>query len=207
MLGVKRLRDLIEMRIRTTRAEAQARSDRDAAEAARGRADKNFQMARDSVDKYLSKVTDNPKLKQADFNQLRKELLETALPFFEQFAEQESPDADLRAARGRAYHRLAVIRQAMEERDLAVADYRKALQLLEPLVDELPANAEYRLALVEIQSRSGNFLSDLGQRAEAEAHLRKALTNSQRLAAEFPIVTAGGPSPLALARGAARCRL
>src|SRR6516162_395785 len=157
--------------IRATRAEVQARSDRDAAEAARGLADKNFRLATDSVDKYLSKVTDNPKLKEADFNQLRKELLETALPFFEQFAEQESPDPDLRAARGRAYHRLAKIREAMGDRDAAVADWRKALQLLEPLVEEFPAVADYRQALAEIQCALGPVLSVLRQREEAETHL------------------------------------
>jgi tetratricopeptide (TPR) repeat protein len=175
--------------ILTARAEEQARTERDAAEAARGRADKNFQLAKDSVDKYLSKVTDNPKLKQADFNQLRKELLETALPFFQQFAEQESPDAVVRAARGRAYHRLAVLRQALGDRDPAVADYRKALQILEPLVDEFPTVAEYRLALAESQRELGIFLTLLGQRAEAEANLRKALTHNRRLAADFPNVT------------------
>jgi tetratricopeptide (TPR) repeat protein len=141
------------------------------------------------VDKYLSKVTDNPKLKEADFNQLRKELLETALPFFEQFAEQESPDPDLRAARGRAYHRLATIRQVMGDRDRAVADYRKALQLLEPLVEELPGVAEYRLALAESQRELGHFLYVLNQRAEAETHLRGALKNNLRLDADFPNVT------------------
>jgi tetratricopeptide (TPR) repeat protein len=172
--------------IRATRAEEQARTEWDAAEAARGRADKKFQLAKDGVDKYLSKVTDNPKLKQADFNQLRKELLETALPFFQQFAEQESPDAVVRAARGRAYHRLAVLRQAMRDRDRAVTDYRKALQILEPLVDELPDVSEYCLALAESQCRFGTILSNLGQREEAETQLREAITNSHRLDADLP---------------------
>jgi serine/threonine protein kinase len=83
---------------RATRAEAQTRAERDAAQAARERADQNFKLATDAVEKYLSKVTDNPKLVQADFNQLRKELLETAVPFYQKFAEQESKDP--RAAGG-----------------------------------------------------------------------------------------------------------
>jgi hypothetical protein len=74
----------------------------------------------------------------------------------------------------------------MGDRDLAVADYRKALQILEPLVDELPAVAEYRLALTESQRELGH---SLGQRAEAETLLREALTNNRRLVADFPDVT------------------
>jgi hypothetical protein len=99
--------------VRATRAEEQARAERDAAQAAQERADRNFALAKDAVDKHLSKVTGDPKLVQGDFYELRKELLETAVPFYQQFAEQESQDPELRAARGQAYGRLASLRSNM----------------------------------------------------------------------------------------------
>src|SRR5262249_29048749 len=77
---------------RATKAEKQAVAERDAAQEARARADRHFAVAKEAVDQYLSKVTDNLKLTQADFFQLRKDLLETALPFYQQFADQESQD-------------------------------------------------------------------------------------------------------------------
>src|SRR5207244_325550 len=102
--------------VRATRAEGQALAERDAAQEARERADRHFALAKEAVDKYLSKVTDHPKLTQADFHQLRKELLETAVPFYQQFGEQESHDPQLRAARGQAYRRLAGLRGQMGDR-------------------------------------------------------------------------------------------
>jgi serine/threonine protein kinase len=174
--------------VRATRAEAQALAERDAAQEARERADRHFALAKDAVDKYLSQVTDHPKLTQADFHQLRKELLETALPFYRQFGEQEGQDPQLRAARGQAYRRLALIRQDMGDRETAVTDFRRALAILEPLVAEFPAVAEYRLALTDSHHRFGDLLAVLGQRNEAEAEFRQALTIGKQLVADFPTV-------------------
>ncbi len=174
--------------VRASRAEARARTERDAAQEARERADRHFALAKDAVDKYLSKVTDNPKLTQADFHQLRKELLETALPFYQQFAEQESQDPELRAARGQAYRRLARLRAEMGDRETVLVDYWRALEILEPLVAEFPAMPHYRLALGESQRSFGQQLSDLGRRAEAEDQFRRALSNQQQLVADFPTV-------------------
>jgi serine/threonine protein kinase/tetratricopeptide (TPR) repeat protein len=172
--------------VRATRAEAQARAERDVAQEARQRADRNFALAKDAVEKYLSQVTDNPKLTQADFHQLRKELLETAVPFFQQLVEQESPDPELRAARGQAYHRLARLRDVMGDREAALADGRRALEILEPLAEAFSAVPRYRQALAQ----SYYQLASLGRRAEAEGHYQKALALQEQLAADFPLVPA-----------------
>jgi tetratricopeptide (TPR) repeat protein len=174
--------------VRATRAEAQLRVQRDLAQEARQRADRNFALAKEAVDKYLNKVTDNPKLKEANFHQLRKELLETALPFYQQFVQQESQDPDLRSHRGEAYRRLAELRQELGDRETALADHRRGLENLEPLVAEFPAVGAYRLALAKSQGELGLLLFRLGQRDEGEVHHRQALTILERLVADFPNV-------------------
>src|SRR5207249_13606 len=151
-------------------------------------ADRHFALAKDAVDKYLSKVTENPKLTQADFHQLRKELLETAVPFYQQFAEQEGQDPELRLARGKAYYRLARLRGQMGDREAAEVDHRRALALLEPLVAEFPTMPQYRQALVESHLRLGPLLDVLGRPAEAEGHYRKAFAILEPLVADFPTV-------------------
>jgi serine/threonine protein kinase/tetratricopeptide (TPR) repeat protein len=174
--------------MRATRAEEKARTERDAAVRARESADRNFALAKDAVDKYLSKVTDNPKLKEADFNQLRKELLETALPFYQKLADQEGQDPDLRAARGQAYFRLAVLREDMGDRETALADCRRAVEVLEPLTAEFPAVAPYRQALAEGLSKSAALLGELSRPVEAEAQHRQAVTFGEQLVTERPAV-------------------
>jgi eukaryotic-like serine/threonine-protein kinase len=167
------------------RAEEQARSERDAAQAAQARADRNFALAKDAVDQYLSRVTDNPKLKEADFNHLRKELLETALPFYQQFAEQEGQDPQLRASRGQAYRRLAALRSDLGEKETAAGDYRRSLEILESLVAEFPAVPERRQALAQTHYGFGFLLADLG-RPEAQGHYHKALAIQGQLIGEHP---------------------
>jgi tetratricopeptide (TPR) repeat protein/tRNA A-37 threonylcarbamoyl transferase component Bud32 len=176
--------------VRATRAEGQARAERDAAEHARERADRNSALARDAVEDYLSKVTDNPKLKQSDFHQLRTELLETAMPFFQKLVEQESQDPELRAARGRAYLRLAVLRDEMGDRKTGLGDHERALEIFKLLVAEFPAVTQYRQDFAASEHSFSSSLVELGRWAEAEAHLQKAIAIREKLASDFPAVAA-----------------
>src|SRR5579883_10455 len=105
--------------------EAQASRERDEAVAQRQRADRNYNLARQAVENYLGKVTDNERLQEADLHAMRKELLESALPFYEKFAQQEGEDAEGAADRGRAYYRLAQVRDLMGEKEKARADFKQ----------------------------------------------------------------------------------
>jgi tetratricopeptide (TPR) repeat protein len=138
------------------------------------------------VERYLSNVTENPNLTQADFHQLRKDLLETALPFFQKLAEQEGSDPELRGSRGQAYYRLARLHADMGDRENAVADYRRALEILEPLAAELPAVAQYRLDLALSHRYHGYALDELGRVSEAEEQIRKAISVQEQLVEVFP---------------------
>jgi serine/threonine protein kinase len=170
---------------RAMRAEEQARSERDAAQAARSRADRNFGLAKDAVDQYLSRVTDNPKLKEADFNQLRKELLETALPFFQKIAEQAGQDPEVRASRAQALRRLAALRSDLGDKETAAGDYRRSLEIEESLAAEFPAAPERRQALARTHYGFGFLLADLG-RPEAQGHYDQALAIQGQLIEEHP---------------------
>src|SRR5262249_34596752 len=67
--------------IRAHQAETKARASQSLAE-------ERFELAKQAVDRYLSEVTETPELKHANFERLRKKLLETALPFYQKLAEQ-----------------------------------------------------------------------------------------------------------------------
>jgi serine/threonine protein kinase len=151
-------------------------------------ASRNFALAKDAVDKYLSKVTENPKLAQADFHALRKELLETSLPFFQKLVEQEGQDSELRASRGKAFNRLAGLRGWIGDRENALADYRRAMEIFEPLVAEFPTVPDYRSELAHSQNGLGNLLQEMGRWSEAEIHYNKTLALRAPLAAEIPSV-------------------
>ena len=72
------------------------------------RAEENFHLARKAVEDTITKVAEAPRLKEADFQELRRDLLASAVPFYEEFVRRRSDDPKLEAMRGLAYYRLAI---------------------------------------------------------------------------------------------------
>ena len=174
-------------RNRAVIAETLARDDRDLAEKARALANRNFQKARAAVENYLQKVTDNPDLKnRGGLHDLRMQLLEAALPFFEEFVKEKSDDPALRLDQGRAYFRLAKVRAEMGKREAALRDYAAARDVFASLTTHFPDVREYRQEMARGLSNMAVLLVDLGKRTEAEAAYRLAINFQEKLAADFP---------------------
>ncbi len=174
--------------IRATRAEAQAVTDRDEAVAQRQRAKRNYELARQAVENYLSKVTDNERLQQTDLHVMRKELLESALPYYEKFGEQEGDDAEGEAERGRTYYRLAQVRFLLSEREKALSDYKQMESIFAPLAASHSEEPEYRRYLALSRYGMASILTDPRQQSEADNLRRAALLLQKRLVDEYPRV-------------------
>jgi serine/threonine protein kinase/tetratricopeptide (TPR) repeat protein len=171
--------------IRATQAETKARQ-------AQSLAEERFDLARQAVDKYLNEVTEDPELKGANFEKLRKRLLETAVPFFQKLAEQAPGDAEREAAMGLAYFRLASLRVDMGQRTAAAQDYARVRDIFARLADEHPDVPDYRSHLAESHTRLGEMcFPDRETEAVAEFRTaikfhRTAIKLQQRLADERP---------------------
>src|SRR5262249_18444983 len=124
----------------------------------RNEANRNFALARQAVEDFLTKVTENKRLKEADLHALRKALLESALPFYEEFAQRRSDDPELKAEQGRAFERLAKVRSVLGERERALADYQQMEAIFRELATLNPTTASYRLELARSQVGKGNEL-------------------------------------------------
>jgi tetratricopeptide (TPR) repeat protein len=168
--------------------EAQASRERDEAVAQRQRAKRNYELARQAVENYLSKVTDNERLQEADLHVMRKELLESALPFYELFAQQEGDDPEQLAERGRAYYRLAQVRDLMGETEKARADFKQMEAIFEPLVASHRDVPEYRRYLALCRYAHASSLKISGQYPEGDKLYRAALELQEPLVAECPKV-------------------
>ena len=77
---------------------------------ARQEADINFHLARKAVEDSITKVAAEPRLKQSDFHDLRRDLLASAVPFYEEFVKQRANTPELSWELGQAHFRLAVLR-------------------------------------------------------------------------------------------------
>jgi eukaryotic-like serine/threonine-protein kinase len=80
-------------RERRLRAEADlhAQQARDQQE----QAEENFQMAREAVEQYLTRVADHPRMKVGGLRGLRRELLEEASRFYDRFIQKRAGDPKL----------------------------------------------------------------------------------------------------------------
>jgi tetratricopeptide (TPR) repeat protein len=146
------------------------------------RADQNLARAKEAVKQYLTKTADNRRLKAADLHDLRKDLLATAIPFYEEFVRQKSDDPELEAERGEAYGQLAMVREALGDRDQALAGYQQALEIFTRLAAAPAANPRYRRDLAATHGALGLFWRESGKPLEAEAAHRQALKVLEGLA-------------------------
>jgi serine/threonine protein kinase len=154
--------------------------------AARGRAEANYQLARDAVDQYYVKITENPRLKEAGLRDLRKELLEEAGKFYARFIHERGQEPGLEYEVGRAHVYLAMVREEMGALAEAIDEVQKGRNILQPLVDGEAGNPAYRNQLALASNRLGHMFQKTGKLAEAQEAYLQASTLYQQLADAFP---------------------
>ncbi|MEQ1825983.1 MAG: serine/threonine-protein kinase [Pirellula sp.] len=156
------------------------------AKESRERADANLDSAKAAVEQFLVKVTEDPRFSESDFTDFRKELLASALPFFEKLIGQKPGDRDVESSRAGAFARLASIQESIGQLEPALSNYHECSTILKRLSTEFPTDATYRFELVRCQGNLGLLLSQTGQREAAKLELRSALGYAQRLIEDFP---------------------
>ena len=102
------------MRFARTRRTRSADSEKDADQARRA-----LLMADATLDATVNRVTENEKLRDRGFLELRKELLNVLLPHYEELAALRTNDPKLEAAQARAHGKLGIIRLWLGEHEQA----------------------------------------------------------------------------------------
>jgi tetratricopeptide (TPR) repeat protein len=172
-----------------TSANARERQARTEAEAAQEAAEQRFALAQRAVDQYLNQVTEDPDLRDKHgLHGLRKRLLETAVPFYRQLAQQKPGDAEQEAARGRAYMRLAEVRSLLGDTEAALATYAQMQAIFARLATDFPTVPSYRHQLAASHNNLGGRLKELGKLPEAEVECRRALALRKQLVTDSPTV-------------------
>jgi serine/threonine-protein kinase len=139
------------------------------------RAEDNLSLAIGVVELYLVKITQSDELRAHGLQELRRELLQAALPFYERFLQQRRDEPDLEAERGRAYGRLAVLLARMGEREKAAEFSQEAIRVFERLVKAHPDHATYQQNLAIAYTDSAAAYQRGGHTAQAEAGYDRAL--------------------------------
>jgi serine/threonine protein kinase/tetratricopeptide (TPR) repeat protein len=141
------------------------------------RANENYRLARQAVDDYLTRVSENTLLRvqpSRDLRELRKQLLEDALKFYQSFIDQHRDDPALRRELARAYMRVAEITDAIGSRPDALAGHSKALEIRRALADADPDDPTLRVEVAETLHDLGALQRSMGRSADAVAALEEA---------------------------------
>jgi serine/threonine protein kinase len=141
------------------------------------RANENYQLARQAVDDYLTRVSENTLLKvqpSRDLRELRKHLLEDALKFYQSFIDQHRDDPTVQRELGRAYQRVANITDTIGSRSDALAGYSKALEIRKALAATDPDAPILGVEVAETLYAIGALQRSMGRSADALATLQEA---------------------------------
>lgn len=118
-----------EANVELARALGEARTQRD-------RAEHNFDQALEAVDTMLTKVGAERLANVPRMDEVRRELLESALAFQTSLLAQRAGDPALRLEAARAHGRVGTVQEQLGRIDEAVASQRAAVAVLEELATE-----------------------------------------------------------------------
>jgi serine/threonine protein kinase/tetratricopeptide (TPR) repeat protein len=165
--------------VRATLAEKQALKDRDRAEA-------SFRMARDSVDRFFTEVSQNPKLKAIGMERFRRDLVQNAKEFHERFIREHFETPGVRHDLGLAYLRLAEIERELANYPAAEKSATNAVTILGALAHAHPDTHDYRRDLAAVHVALGLVYSDSSRWDEAAAAYGRAVAIQEKQVSAHP---------------------
>ena len=156
----------------TTVGMASARRQRDEAE-------QNFALALDSVDRMLIEVGNEDLVDVPQMAEVRKEILEDALEFYQEFIRRRGDDRRVASQLGRVHMLVGSIYEKLYRYDDAMASYQTATDLFEQLHRRGAATARDLERLVDGYFSQGVVLVSKKRFQDAIAIFERAISHSQ----------------------------
>jgi eukaryotic-like serine/threonine-protein kinase len=154
-------------------ANARTERQRQVAQSHYLRAEANFRKAREAVDEYFTKVSQSILLNVPGLQPLRKELLESAQKYYQDFLRDHGDDPTVRAEAAEAWYRLGIITHDIGSSTDALDQLRKAETMYEALTRDQPGEIRYPYKQAMCLNDIGRELLASGSVAETlQAHLR-----------------------------------
>ncbi len=141
-------------------------------------------FAQVAVHDCLTSVAQNPRLKAADFHDLRRALLAPSAKILQALALNYEGDPELQGHMADVYSDLAFLRQEMGDLEQALKDYQRMRDIVARLAAKYHDKYQYRLDLARAHHCAANILCELGRRSEAEPLYKEALTLRKKVIQE-----------------------
>jgi serine/threonine-protein kinase len=165
-------RKAVDAKTEAEEAREREKALRQEAEAQRQRAEANAAKARQAVDEYFTKVSESQLLQVPGMQPLRRQLLESALSYYQDFLKERGDDPTIRAGLAAAYLHVGKIHSELREGPAARQAWLEARSRYQALVQANPADVELQHGLAECHF-------GLGQHTEAIAIWKKIVQPDQ----------------------------
>jgi tetratricopeptide (TPR) repeat protein len=169
-------------------ANRQVRVSRDVAQSREKEATENFQLARSAVDRYLTRVAQDPRLRTSGLEPLRRSLLETAREFYAQFAAKKPNREDLKTEHIAALMRLAEIEAAIGSKPKALGILDDARAMLATAPADPREAAKRRRLMAQCLTNLGLLHLECKHHQRAATLFAEAMKVVQESAASEPLV-------------------
>jgi serine/threonine-protein kinase len=163
-----------QARDKAVTARREAESNLQEAQRQKQLADTNFRKARMAVDDSLTRISESRLLHVPGLQPLRKELLESALKYYQGFLDQRSDDLAVQKDLATAYTRVAKITAEISSPDKALEAYRQALAMRQKLLKRMPRDLETQAEIAYHHQAVGRLQRKLGQPDAALKSLQEA---------------------------------
>jgi serine/threonine-protein kinase len=138
------------------------------------RAEANFKKAREAVDDYFTKVSESKLLNVPGLQPLRRELLESAGKYYQEFLRDRGDDPTVRAEAAESRYRLGFITHHIGSQTQALEHLQKSAALYEALARDHPDEVRYPYKLAMCLNDIGRQHLHLGSATEALKALERA---------------------------------
>jgi serine/threonine protein kinase/tetratricopeptide (TPR) repeat protein len=147
---------------------------------------KRRKQARAALDAMTARVIEQWFRTQDKLGPEQKQLLQTALDQYEDFAADTAQDEESRAGVAHAYRRVGIIRHMGAQYAESEAALERSRQLFAALVADFPDQADYRKDLADLDVVLASAQRGAGKHQAAADSNRRALAAYGQLAAKFP---------------------
>jgi serine/threonine-protein kinase len=152
----------------------------------RDRAKARLELALGAVDQFYTKASGNPELRTHGLEQLRQQLLESAVAYYRRFVEDESNEPQVRAEQARSYRRMADLISDLGRLDEAEAAYLEGRDIAADLAARYPKEPAYPRDLARILASLSGFYQIQGKRDTALKTYAEALATYEPLLQRSP---------------------
>ena len=166
-----------------TRSLAAERAAKAAAAANLDQANANLRLARQAVEEYFTRVSQDTLLQRQDapnvrdLRELRKDLLDVALRYYQKFVDQHQEDAELQLELAQAYGRVGELTGEIGSKERALEAHQHELAIWTKLAEAAPGDSKTQAALGASHYHVGMIERQLGRTALALGVLRAGARN------------------------------